>query len=229
MAAMASMSRAISRVFLSLAPVALAAPLLAADPPVIQHEPLTCIPERTQAKVSANLKSSSPIVSARLYFRSDAFEGDYYFEMRQGEGDYFYAALPFPELSKTKQAHYRIAVKNREGGEASTKSFIVPVDKKCYVSMTPDEVGYAENLILGKTRSDQTTIPEGWKCQHLISYITPDGVLIPALDCKVMAPLLKAALIGGAVAVPGAIIISNTGGGDDEPVSRARPQGSSGN
>lgn len=201
--------------------------LVGAEAPVLQHEPLKCVPEHQQQKIEGHFKSTSPIVSARVYFRSDAFDKDYYFEMRQGEGDFFYAALPFPELSKTKKVHYRIDVKNREGGEASTPRYVIPVDKACrVVPMTPAETGYAENLIVGKTDITQTTIPSGWRCQHLISYITPDGVLIPAEDCRPMAPLLKAALIGGGVAIP--VIIATSGGGGEEPVSRARPAGTSG-
>lgn len=203
-----------------------------AAPPKITHDKITCVPAAGNAKIAANITSSSAITSARVYFRSAVKNsGDYYLELRQGEAGAYWAVLPYPH-AETTAVQYRIVAKDGDGKEAGTETYTVSTSSSCVLALSADEAKYANNLVIGLTSDAQSTVPDGFLCKGIVSKITVAGELKPHEECR---QVLAAAtskkiptavwILGGAAVVGGGAIIvnNNTGGGGGAPVSPARP------
>ena len=200
----------------------------AAGPPKIAHEQVTCVPADGNARITANVTSSSPVISARVYFHSNVkTSGDYYLELRQGEAGGYWAVLPYP-LPETTAVEYRIVVKDADGQEAKTEKYTVPTSSSCVVTLTCDETRYANNLVIGLTSDSQSPIPDGFKCKGVVSKITVAGELKPNEECRKALAAIKIPpvvwIVGGAAAATGeALIVSNNTDCKCEPISTARP------
>jgi hypothetical protein len=201
----------------------------AAPPPKITHAKLTCIPADGNARIAVNVTSSSPIISARVYFRSAVkSSGDYYLELKKGDGGNYWAVLPIP-LPETTSVNYRIVVKDADGQDTGTETFSVPTTSSCAATLSGDETRYANNLIIGLTSDSQSGVPDGFKCTGVVGKITVAGDLRPNEECRqaaaagwVFPPVAWAAVGIAAGAGAGAIIATST---DCKcpPVSSARP------
>lgn len=189
----------------------------------ISHDTLQCAPEDGNAKVAAQVPADAKLAEARVYFRAAQYEEYRYLEMRKGEDGNLWAILPIPK-NETKEIKYRVAVKDRDGLESSTELLTVPV-KSCDAKLTDVEKGYAQNLVIGLTDDKQNPVPEGFKCEGVISKITVQGVLMPHDEC---AAVIAAFLIppgvwvaAGAAAVAGGVVIATDK--DPKPISPYRP------
>jgi len=223
--------RFVSTATMSLIVLGLATPAAwAAAPPKITHEKITCVPAEGNVRVAANVTSSSPVTSARVYFRSAVkSSGDYYLELRQGEAGGYWAVLPYP-LPETTAVEYRIVVKDADGQEAGTGKYTVPTSSSCVVTLTGDETRYANNLVIGLTSDSQSPVPDGFKCKGVVSKITVAGELKPNDECRktLAAAARKIPIVvwiagGAAVAGGEALIVSNNTDCKCEPISSARP------
>jgi hypothetical protein len=202
----------------------------AAAAPRMNHSRITCVPADGNARIAVNVTSSSPIISARVYFRSAVkSSGDYYLELKKGDGGNYWAVLPIP-LSETTSVNYRILVKDADGQETGTETFSVPTTSSCAATLSGDETRYANNLIIGLTSDSQSAVPEGFKCKGVVGKITVAGDLRPNDECRMggaVAAIPTAAWIAGGLAVAagtGAVVANNV---DCKcpPVSSARPEG----
>jgi hypothetical protein len=205
----------------------------AAEPVRISHQKATCIPSEAQTRLLCDVTPSTSIASVRVRFHSDAYKDDYFVEMRRGAGDSFFAVLPRADTAVTKGVTYRIVVKAGDGTETTTEQANVPVSGNCPVSLSDDEKRYASNLVVGLTASAQPSVPQGFRCEGIVSEITFNGELKSHEDCR---KLLAAGATGdrvrtgvyiaagAAVALGGGLIISNNRRrGGETPVSSARP------
>ncbi len=169
-------------------------PLEATAAPVVTHSKISCVPASGNALVTANITSSSPVISARLYFRSAVkSSGDYYLELRKGNAGTYWAVLPLP-LPETTAVNYRILVKDANGAETGTETYLVPTSGSCPVTLTPEETRYANNLVIGLTSDSQSPVPDGFQCKGVVIKITVAGELMPNEECrKVLAAAAGAA------------------------------------
>ncbi len=186
--------------------------------PTITHQKLSCIPADGNAKIYASVSSSASLASVRVYYHAEQFKQDYYMEMRRAEENLYWATLPIPK-SETKQVEYRIVTKDMDGAEGTTEKYVVDVKSNCDSSLTEVEKKYASNLVIGLTDDQQNPIPDGFKCDGVISKITVIGVLMPNDECT-HALFIPWVAAGAAVVGAGVIVL-----GDDtkKPVSPYRP------
>ena len=200
--------RLASTATIALIALGLAAPATwGAEPPKVSHSKSACVPAEGNVKVSADIKSSSPITQARVYFHSAARKtGDYYLEMRQGEAGNYWAFLPYP-VSETTAVQYRIVARNADGPETATETYTVPTASSCQLTLTGEETRYANNLVVGFTSDAQPAVPDGFRCKGIVSKITAAGELKPCEECRDVlgaGGAAAGAAAGGAVASAGA-------------------------
>ena len=122
---------------------------------------------------------------------------------------------------KTEAGEYFVAVVDGSGrllGRSEMRS--VEVKKDCKVSLTPQQEGFAKNLVIGETAAWQKNEEVfHWECTGITTRRDPQNVLRADEKCRacVVALWWPPAAAGGAVAVVGVI--------NDDPVeiSRSRP------
>ena len=122
---------------------------------------------------------------------------------------------------KTEAGEYFVAVVDGSGrllGRSEMRS--VEVKKDCKVSLTPQQEGFAKNLVIGETAAWQKNEEVyHWECTGITTRRDPTNVLRADERCRacVVAAWWPVAAGGGAVALIGVI--------DDDPVeiSRSRP------
>ncbi|MCC6131492.1 MAG: hypothetical protein IT186_16360 [Acidobacteria bacterium] len=201
--------------------------------PTLSHERVACIPPGENAKVTVKVLSDGGLSFVRVYYHAAQYQGDYYLEMRRGEGNVFWAVLPKPK-SETKDVVYRFVAMDGEGKKANSEDFKVSVSSPCSSPLNTEETAFANNLVIGIVDMSLPVVPQGFKCDGVVSKIAvkdgEDGVLMPHDECRQIlaaaagvAPVAAGLLIGGAVAAVGTGIVISSGGGETQPVSPARP------
>jgi len=122
--------------------------------------------------------------SVRTYFRKAGSPEFYYVEMRSAGRGKYWAALPRPEESTTS-VEVQMAVRDVEGKETRTPVQKVPVTTSCSLSLTPEQNGYAQNLVVGETAPNQAgQVVAGFLCEGVISRIDAGGNLKPDDSCR---------------------------------------------
>lgn len=200
---------------------------MTAETPRIHHQRPECVPSDANARLEMSVTSDSPIVSAKVFYRSSAHEGypRYFYQMRRDPSGKFWAVLPLPE-SETKEVLYEFVAHNIDGTESRSATLRVPVRSNCRMPLTDEEKLYTENLVIGLTEDSQEVVPKGFQCVGVISKITTQGELMPHEECrKLLAYWYRRPvglwIAGGAAVIAGGGIIVTGGGGP--PVSPSRP------
>jgi hypothetical protein len=142
--------------------------------------------------INLSIRPESGWSSVRTYFRKSGSPDFYYVELRSaGQGKYW-AALPRPEES-TVTVEVQMAVRDAEGKESRTPIQNVPVTTSCSWSLSPEQYGFAQNLVVGETSPSQTgQVIAGFLCDGVISRIDASGNLKPDESCR-RVEMLKAA------------------------------------
>ena len=164
----------------------------------ISHEPLTCIPVDSSARVAAGTAASEAVSSARVYFRPEGVAADYFVEMRRGTGDNWVGFLPSAASADTVIT-YRVEMKDSEGRARRTAPVRVQASASCPVRMSDDDRRMSKNLVLGLTASGQPVVPAGFTAAGIVARISPEG------DLQTLPPGSVAA------AVPASPVASRTG------------------
>lgn len=159
----------------------------AATPAVAQTFSLTvpnCAPTRGNSVINLSATPETGWSSVRTYFRKEGSKEFYYVEMRStGRGKYW-AALPRPEESTTT-VEVQMAVRDAEGKETRTPLQKLPVTASCPLNLTPEQNGYAQNLVVGETVPSQAgQVVAGFTCDGVISRIDASGNLKPDDSCR---------------------------------------------
>jgi hypothetical protein len=166
----------------------LAAALLpATTPAVAQTFTLTvpsCAPTRGNSVINLSATPETGWSSVRTYFRTAGSPEFYYVEMRSAGSGKYWAALPRPEESTTS-VEVQMAVRDAEGKETRTPAQKLPVTTSCPLSLTPEQNGYAQNLVVGETVPSQAgQVITGFLCEGVISRIDARGNLKPDDSCR---------------------------------------------
>lgn len=196
---------------------------LRAATPTISHQKLTCIP-RDNSKIIMDVTSPSMVTAVRVYFRSTKYQTERYVEARKGPGNQFFAILPIPK-AETDEVEYRIMAVDVRDDRSETDKMLVEVDSGCDMKLTEAEEIYANNLVIGLTADDQDPVPEGFKCEGIISKITVEGVLKPHDECAAVLAVIPPGVwvAAGAAAVVGGTIIIDQDEDPKQPLSPYRP------
>jgi hypothetical protein len=164
----------------------------------ISHEPLSCIPIDSSARVAAGTAASEAVSSARVYFRPEGVASDYFVEMRRGTGDNWVGFLPSAATADTVIT-YRVEMKDSEGRARRTAPVRVQASATCPVRMSDDDTRMSKNLVLGLTASGQPVVPAGFTAAGIVARISPEG------DLQTLTPGTVAAV------APASPITSRTG------------------
>jgi len=160
---------------------------LATTPAVAQMFTLTtpdCASARGNSVINVSITPETGWSSVRTYFRKAGTLEFYYVEMRSAGGGKYWAALPRPEDSTTS-VELQTAVRDAEGRETRTPFQKVPVTTSCSLSLTPEQDGYAQNLVVGETVPSQAGQGiAGFVCEGVISRIDARGNLKPDDSCR---------------------------------------------
>jgi hypothetical protein len=162
-----------------------AAAFVSAEPPVVVSAIIpNCVPQSSNALVAVSVKPDTGWSSVRVYFRKATEEPFYFLEARLVEPGKYWAVLPIPEKDNLK-VDIRVALRDEEGREYTGDQQSVPVTANCQVLLTPDQLGYARNLVVGETKVDQRDREVlGFICEGIISRITSEGYLRPDDVCR---------------------------------------------
>jgi hypothetical protein len=142
----------------------------------ISHEPLTCIPVDSSARVAAGTAASEAVSSARVYFRPEGVAFDYFVEMRRGTGDNWVGFLP-SAASPDTVITYRVEMKDSEGRARRTAPTRVQASASCPVRMSDEDKRMSKNLVLGLTAAGQPVVPAGFTAAGIVARISPEGDL----------------------------------------------------
>jgi hypothetical protein len=160
--------------------------------------------------VAASVTPDTPWSSVRLYFRR-AFANDYYYlEMRSAGDGAYWAALPLL-AGDTTAIEYYVAVRDAEGRESMVPLEQGLVDSACDVQLTEEQLGFAQNLVVGETTPLQSNVAiDGFLCTGVISRILATGDLVPDEYCRQVLIAEAAAADERRVLIP--LLILGTGG-----------------
>ncbi len=134
-----------------------------------------CLPTGGNGVVSATLTPETGWSNVRVYFR-EAGTGDFYFlEMRSDGAGEYWAALPKPATGTQFVEVYTLAVAG-DGSELKSPVTTVPVLSSCSPDLTPEQVKYAQNLVVGETSASQAGGKvAGFMCDGIVWRIAADG------------------------------------------------------
>lgn len=167
--------------------------VLSAAPEMFTLTVPNCAPTRGNSVINLSTTPESGWSSVRTYFRKTGSPEFYYVEMRSAGRGKYWAALPRPEETTTT-VEVQMAVRDAEGKESRTPIQKVPVTTSCSLSLSPEQYGFAQNLVVGETSPGQTgQVVAGFLCDGVISRIDASGNLKPDESCRRIEMLQAAA------------------------------------
>jgi hypothetical protein len=121
----------------------------------IKVDPATCFKFGDNQVVYASTAAEPPGASERLYFQWTEHPSYYWVEMeREGPGRYW-GIPPKPESRNTQIEYYGVLL-DAAGHEIARSPLIkTKVTSDCQVKLTPQQFGYAQNLVIGETNDNQ--------------------------------------------------------------------------
>lgn len=183
--------------------------LFAADANAIQVTAISCLSAAQTPRVSANVPANTK--SARVYFKAQGQAAEYYVDMRKAANGSWFAYLPIPE-PKTAAVVYRVVPIDDKGVQTSSAVLTTTVTSTCPPqNLTADDQRVAENLVVGLTAAGQPSVPTGFQCKYVVSYITTANELKPNEECRKV--LAAAAAAAGTTAAAGTGAAAGTAAG----------------
>ena len=157
---------------------------LLAAPEIFTLTVPNCAPSRGNSVIALSTTPESGWSSVRTYFRKTGSPDFYYVEMRSAGVGKYWAALPRPEESTTT-VEVQMAVRDAEGKETRAPLQKLPVTTSCSLTLTPEQNGFAQNLVVGETTLSQAgQVVAGFRCDGVISRIEANGSLKPDESCR---------------------------------------------
>lgn len=143
-----------------------------------------CAPSGGNSVIALSTTPESGWSSVRTYFRKAGSPNFYYVEMRSAGLGKYWAALPRPEEATTV-VEVQMAVRDAEGKETRAPFQKLPVTTSCSLTLTPEQNGFAQNLVVGETTLSQAgQVVAGFRCDGVISRIEANGSLKPDESCR---------------------------------------------
>ena len=201
-----------------------------AQPPTVTVQKAECFPVADNGVINANVRPEVGGATARLYFRwtetaqsaSDRPHGDMYYVDMVPAGGGSYWGIPAKPEPRNDRVEYYVAVVDPTGkvlGQSERQAS--PVRDDCEVKLSPKQIGYANNLVVGETVAAQEGHRVlGFLCDGVVTRINADGIMRPDEICRgcVIPWWTKEEYVGSALLVPTSSIVIN-----QPPISRSRP------
>jgi hypothetical protein len=175
----------------------------------IKVDPASCFKVGDNQVVFASTVAEPPGATERLYFQWTDHPSYYWVDMeREGPGRYW-AIPPKPE-SRNKEIEYYGVMRDAAGHEiARTPSIRTKVTSDCKVTLTPQQFGYAQNLVIGETDANQKKNRVlGFLCDGIVTRVNPQNIKRADEVCRtcvvawwlgreLLIPLAGAGALGG--------------------------------
>ncbi len=160
-------------------------PALRAEEPSIQPEQISCLPNNANGLIHATVQPEVGGAETRLYFRWDG-HGEFYYVVMEAAGAGAYWVTPPKPTDENHRIEYYTAVVGPDGKVVSESGHLTaPVTAGCDVELDEQQIGMAENLIVGETADEQRGNPVlGFLCDGIISRMGPDNVLRADEICR---------------------------------------------
>lgn len=156
----------------------------AAVPSRITTSAATCASKTQNLRVTAHVDGAPKNV--RLYFHAVGPTcGDYYVDMHRDASNpnQYWAMLPIVGPDTTAVTA-QVKADFGAGAYLPGDAVVVPVKADCpATTLTSDETRAANNIVLGLTQANQTSIPCAFKCKGVTSFLTTTNELKPNEQC----------------------------------------------
>jgi hypothetical protein len=113
----------------AIAVLTLPSPLLADDPPLVEHQPALCTVAEKAISLCASISDDGMVAAARLYFRREG-EDFYSFVDMAFTGINYCGTLPAPRQGKTKAIEYYVQAIDNGYQPTRTSTFRLPVESE---------------------------------------------------------------------------------------------------
>ncbi len=180
-----------------------------AQAPVVTVQKAACVPTEANVAIDANVAPEVGGASVRLYFRWNEHGAMYYTEM-VAEGSGAYWGLPARPEPRNENLEYYVAVVDPTGrtlGKSDT--LLSPVRDDCPIQLTPKQVGYANNLVVGETvAAQQGRKVLGFLCDGVVTRINHEGIMRPDEVCRgCVIPFWTKETVGAAALTTGSLVV----------------------
>jgi hypothetical protein len=179
----------------------------------IKVEPASCFKFGDNQVVYASTLAEPPGATERLYFQWTDHPSYYWIDMeREGPGRYW-GIPPKPE-SRNKEIEYYGVILDAAGREISrTPAIRSKVTSDCKVNLTPQQYGYAQNLVIGETDTKQKKNRVlGFLCDGIVTRVNPQNIKRADEVCRtcvvawwmgreLLLPVAAAAAAGGVTTI----------------------------
>jgi hypothetical protein len=197
---------------------------LGAQAPAIVVDQLDCLPRSDNGVIHATISPEVGGADPRAYFQWEEDQDYYYVPMHATGGGLYWAVPPKPD-EKNQAVDYYVALVDPQGQVvARSQTLMAQVRDDCFVELTEQQRGAAENLTVGETTFEQAgELVEGFLCDGLVTRIDPLGILRGDERCRacVIAWWDKAGILipAAAGAVAGGILLSRNDPSEASPVT----------
>jgi hypothetical protein len=145
--------------------------------PILEHEPLRCLPRGEFTEIFVTVQPSSSIRSVKMYFRSSFYPEFYFLEMSGNEAGAFSAVLPMPTEETTKVVYYFEAIDlSFQTSRSAETEVAVSGDAAC--DRGPGGVLFARGapaILVGTLHAGASAIPAGFQAAGITGFLSAAG------------------------------------------------------
>lgn len=201
-----------------------AGPSIASAQATATAEQIECLAPGENGVIRGTAQGGTMGSEPRLFFRWDDHGPFYWVEMQAEGGGAYWAIPPKPE-ERNERVEYYVEVVDAAGERLGrSETLTAPVDDDCEVSLTPEQDGVAENMIVGETAPEQAGEEVmGFLCDGIVARVDYRGIRRADEICRacVIAWWKRpAVLVPAAAAVVGAGFVLDDDGDDEASPSR---------
>jgi hypothetical protein len=140
-------------------------------------EPASCFKFGENQAVYASTLAEPPGATERLYFQWTDHPSYYWVDMeREGPGRYW-GIPPKPETRNTQIEYYGVMLDAAGREITRTPTIKTKVTSDCQIKLTPQQLGDAQNLVIGETNSKQEKNRVlGFLCDGIVTRVDPQNV-----------------------------------------------------
>lgn len=199
---------------LAVAPAPLAAQASSGAGAAIIVQPVSCFRFADNQVIHATTLGEPPGgATARLYFQWTDHPYYYWVDFEHDGAGRYWVTPPKPE-TKNKEVEYYGVLLDGAGHEiARSQPQKSKVTSDCQVKLTPQQLGAAQNLVIGETSATQTkNRVNGFLCDGIVTRVNPQNVKRADETCRtcviawwqrkeLLIPVAGAAGLGGVTSV----------------------------
>lgn len=157
-----------------------------AQAPMVSVEVPECFPEEYTQVVYATVEPEIGGTIVRLFFRWDDHGAMYFVDM-EPVGDGRYWGIPAHTEPQNEMVEFYVAVMKPDGTVLSRSegTSTSPVRERCKVEMTAQQIGTANNLVIGETvEAQEGRRVLGFLCDGIVTRINYLGIKRPDEICR---------------------------------------------